>query len=114
MCVCLHTKFQVSIIILTRFRQEGGSNFILHSTHTNIHTNTNTHTLSKWPPKSSCRLEIRVKDLTKMHNCSKFHQYRNGGCQGKNFQNFTLTTTISILMKLTTIMYLCEIFNPNL
>ena len=29
----------------------------------------------------------------------------------ENFENHNLTTTISVLMKLTTIMYLCKIFN---
>ena len=31
----------------------------------------------------------------------------------KTLDIFALTTKISIMMKLTTITYLCEIFNPN-
>ena len=50
MRVYLHTKFQVSIIIRTSFRQEGGSNFILHSTLINTHTHTHTHTHTKNGP----------------------------------------------------------------
>ena len=31
----------------------------------------------------------------------------------ETLESFTLTTYISLMIKLTTITYLCEIFNPN-
>ena len=41
------------------------------------------------PRKRPSRLGIRVKDLTKIRHCGKFHHYRNCSSQGKNFQSTT-------------------------
>ena len=49
----------------------------------------NAHITQNGPRESPSRLGIRVKDLTKIRNCGKFHHYRNCSSQGKNFQSIT-------------------------
>ena len=53
----------------------------------------NAHITQNGPRESPSRLGIRVKDLTKIRNCGKFHHYRNCSSQGKNFQSITSAST---------------------